>query len=334
MRSTIGRSVPKAAWLLSLILTLLAGPTTNLTAQETEAASNTRVLRERLQASSEILGERREISPRSAESALELGWISSVAAGPDGLLYVLHRDLSQDPVVVLDRAGTELASWGRGLYVTPHSVRVDPAGNVWTVDSGSSRVLKFAPDGTEQLRIEVGLPKQSTGFGPQGATDVAFASDGHVFIADGYRNSRVLEYTPAGAYVGEWGAAGTDRGELRVVHSIAIDQDDIVYLADRENGRIQVFTRKGELIDIWNGLGKVYSVAVTGDSVWASAHPLDQRYGDFSGWLLQLDKGSGLVDAHLPVQETHSFSLAGPGSIVTSLESHVIQWSLRNGRDP
>jgi streptogramin lyase len=283
---------------------------------------------ERLQASARIAGAGSEISPRSSESALDLGWISSVASGPEGLVYVLHRDLSQDPVVVLDRTGTRLASWGSGLYATPHSVRVDGVGNVWTVDSGTSRVLAFAPDGTELLRIDIELPQGSAGSFPRGATDVAFASDGHLFIADGYGNSRVVEYTPDGTYVGEWGKGGNGPGEFRIVHGIAVDHDDVVYVADRENGRIQVFTRTGKIIDVWKGVGKVYSVAVTQDSVWASTHPSNQSRGDFSGWLLKLAKRSGGVEGHLPVPETHSFSVTKQGSIVTSVENRIIQWKL------
>jgi len=317
-----------SALLISLLPVLLAGVPSSILAQEEAAGSSTRDLLVRLQASDGIPGGGSQISPRSSESALDLGWISSVASGPEGLVYVLHRDLSQDPVVVLDRTGTRLDSWGSGLFVTPHSVRVDVAGNVWTVDSGTSRVLKFAPDGTELLRIDIELPQGPVGSFPRGATDVAFASDGHLFIADGYGNSRVVEYTSDGTYVGEWGTGGDGPGEFRIVHGIAVDHDDVVYVADRENGRIQVFTRTGKIIDVWKGVGKVYSVSVTQDSVWASTHPLDQSHGDFSGWLLKLGKRSGDVESHLPVPETHSFSVAEQGSVVTSVENRIIRWKL------
>ncbi|MBM3796325.1 MAG: hypothetical protein FJW31_20200 [Acidobacteria bacterium] len=74
-------------------------------------------------------------------------YISSVAAGPDGLVYLLHRKAKYDPVVAVDSQGRIVRSWGKGLYTNPHSIRIDPQGNVWTVDSGSSVILKFTREG-------------------------------------------------------------------------------------------------------------------------------------------------------------------------------------------
>ena len=81
---------------------------------------------------------------------------SSVAVGPNGVFYVLQRGSDADPVVAFDAQGKVLRSWGKGLYTIPHSIRVDPDGNVWTVDSGSSQVYKFNPEGQQLLHIDIG----------------------------------------------------------------------------------------------------------------------------------------------------------------------------------
>jgi len=159
-----------------------------------------------------------------------LGMVSWVAAAPDGLIYLLQRGEKADPIIAIDREGTIVRSWGKGLYSTPHAIRVDPQGNVWTADAASSKVYKFKPDGTLLLTIEVGgQPTPCGNF--CGTTDMAFAGDGHVFIADGYRNARILEYTAEGKKVTEWGRAGTGPGEFRLPHSIQIDERGIVYVA-------------------------------------------------------------------------------------------------------
>ncbi len=175
-----------------------------------------------------------------------MGMVSWVAADRNGLIYLLQRGDKADPVIVVDRAGKIVRSWGKGLYTTPHAIRVDPQGNVWTTDAASSMVYKFSPEGKTLLQIEVGgQPTPCGNF--CSTTDIAFASDGHLFIADGYRNARILEYAADGKKLREWGSAGTGPGQFRLPHSIQIDGSGVVYVADRENGRIQRFVARGQV---------------------------------------------------------------------------------------
>src|SRR5215471_12987147 len=91
-----------------------------------------------------------------AANGVTLGTVSSVAADQNGVIYVLQRGDKADPVIVVDREGRVLRSWGKGMFTVPHSVRVDPEGNVWTVDAGSSVILKFSPQGKKLQQIDVG----------------------------------------------------------------------------------------------------------------------------------------------------------------------------------
>src|SRR5580704_10732998 len=84
------------------------------------------------------------------------GTVSSVAADRNGVIYVLQRGDKADPVIAVDKEGRVLRSWGKGMYTVPHSVRVDPDGNIWTVDAGSSVLLKFSPEGKKLQQIDVG----------------------------------------------------------------------------------------------------------------------------------------------------------------------------------
>src|SRR5262245_21479467 len=87
---------------------------------------------------------------------LPLEGISAVTADKQGNLYVLHRPAHGNPVVVLDAQGTLLRSWGHGMFKLPHGIRLDPDGNVWTVDAHTSMVYKFTPEGKQLLEISVG----------------------------------------------------------------------------------------------------------------------------------------------------------------------------------
>ena len=184
---------------------------------------------------------------KAPSAGFALGMVSWVAAAADGTVYLLQRGDKADPIVAVAPDGTVRRSWGRGLFVMPHAIRVDPQGNVWTTDAASSHVRKFAADGTSLLDIVVGGQPTPCRNNFCSTTDIAFAANGHLFIADGYANARILEYTADGTKVREWGSAGTGPGQFNLPHSIQIDTAGVVYVADRENGRVQRFDQSGRV---------------------------------------------------------------------------------------
>lgn len=194
---------------------------------------------------------------------LALGRVSAITSDDSGNLYVFNRRIEGDPVVVLDSGGRFLRSWGEGLFNIPHGIRIDSAGDVWTVDANTSKIYKFSPTGELLMAIQLDRPALDYDF--CGATDVAFLSDGHVLVSDGYCNGRVVELDPLGETVSEWGERGTGPGQFKVAHSIAVGPDQVVYVADRENGRLQRFDRSGRLLGIWEYARQLYSVALSDD---------------------------------------------------------------------
>lgn len=288
-----------------------------------------------LKAESASLRTRLEASPRlplrQSDFPLErrAGWTldfaSSVAAGADGLIYIFQRGPAADPVIVADRSGRIVRSWGKGLFEIPHSIRVDPEGNVWTVDSGNSKVHKFSRDGRLLLEIVVGeIPPGGSGMG--GTTDIAFGPGGRLFIADGYRNARVLEYSGDGKRVRQWGKAGAGAGEFRLPHGIAIDAAGVVYVADRENRRIQRFTLEGKLLGEWGPYGKTFSLnASRPGELWAGVQPADVPNGS-ECWILKLDSASGRILGASPSAGHHSIALNAAGEPLTGARPDRILW--------
>jgi sugar lactone lactonase YvrE len=290
-------------------------------------AENTAQLLERVDKAPRLPLELSQVIVQPPREGWELGRVSSVAVGADGLIYVLHRLPDADAVVVIDHTGNVTRTWGKGLYTIPHSIRIDPEGNVWTVDSGNSHIYKFTPEGEQLLHIDVGeMPNKDGGFG--GAADIAFATDGHLFVADGYGNGRVLEYDPAGQRIQEWGNLGwgEERGgpfEFNLVHGIAIDNHGIIYAMDRENGRIQRFRRDGTFLGMWDGFGKAYSIFFDGDSIWVSIQRLDYPTAS-QGWLMKLDPTDGTVLGLIAVPEAHSVSVSKQGEPVIGVRPNRI----------
>jgi DNA-binding beta-propeller fold protein YncE len=248
-----------------------------------------------------------------ADSGWALGMVSWVAADRQGRIYLLQRGDKADPIVVLDGSGKVLRSWGRGLYTTPHAIRIDPQGHVWTTDAASSMVYKFSAEGELLMKIEVGgQPSPCNNF--CGTTDVAFAPDGHVFVADGYRNARILEYTADGRKVQEFGAAGTGPGQFVLPHSIQIDAGGVIYVADRENGRIQRFDRAGKFLGEWTEYGKTFGLTLDGDALWLSTIPRGPN--STPGWLIKLDRATGRLLGYVEAQGNHGMSVLPDGDLL------------------
>src|SRR5262249_6008734 len=186
---------PKLAFLcvLSLPVWAQSADTVNLDAQ---AAA----LRALIQQAPRLAVDKAEFKIQPSSPDFGIGYPSSVAMDDNGLIYVLQRSEEPgrppargkaDPVIVVNREGKIVRSWGKGLYKIPHSIRIDPAGNIWTVDAASSLVLKFTPKGEKLMEISVGgQPESKRGF--NGTTDIAFAPNGHLFIFDVYGNDSVI----------------------------------------------------------------------------------------------------------------------------------------------
>jgi len=250
----------------------------------------------------------------------QIGAVSGVAADKNGDLIVMQRGTEADPILVFDRRGNLLRSWGKGDFTLPHSVRIDPSGNIWAVDAGASRIIKYSPTGKKLLVISV-APVPNTGSPFRGITDIAFAPGGNLYITDGYGNARVVEYTAEGSQVHEWGHAGIASGEFHLPHAIQIGPDGTIYVADRENGRIEKFDRSGHFLGAINHLGRCYALVLQQGALWASMSPMAEDPGS-PGWLLKLDPVSGVILGHVDVPDQrsgHAFDLLPSGEpIVTA----------------
>jgi DNA-binding beta-propeller fold protein YncE len=242
-------------------------------------------------------------------------YVSSAAASRDGTIYILHRNPKLDPVVAMDGNGRILRSWGRGLYTNPHSIRIDSDGNLWTVDSGSSVVLKFSPQGKQLLRFEIGeLPASARG--SRGAADITFARGGRIFIADGYGNARILEYNAEGRRVREWGSAGTGPGQFNLPHGLTA-LDGVIYVADRQNGRIQYFNLEGRYLGEWTHLGKTFSITTGPDgNLWIGTHPRNVA-NEAEGWLVKVERTTGKVLGYVDSPGLHSVDVSARGDVLS-----------------
>lgn len=250
-------------------------------------------------------------------STLTLGTVSSVAIDSKGILYVLHRGDKADPVVVVNQEGKVLRSWGKGMFTVPHSIRIDPEGNVWTVDAGSSVLQKFTPEGKKLQEISVG--EVATGDKCAfptlcGTTDVTFGPNGRLFISDGYGNARVLEYSADGKRVKVWGGPGKGPGEFQIPHGIAYDRDTL-YVADRTNARVQRFDLNGKYLGEWNNVGRPFALQVSGGALWVAGMTLEQKA---TPQILKIDMANGNILGQTAAPGPHSIGINANGELAAS----------------
>lgn len=179
-----------------------------------------------------------------------LGRCSAVAANRKGEIYLFHR--GKHPIICVTPEGKYLRSWGDDYITMPHGLRVDRHENVWVTDLSRHRVLKFDPAG--KLLLALGTGQRGTGTDQfDQPADVAFGPDDSVYVADGYGNSRVIQFSAAGRYLHAWGTRGQKPGEFHLPHSILVDSQKRLLVGDRENNRIQIFDFEGKLLDHWEG---------------------------------------------------------------------------------
>ena len=199
------------------------------------------------------------------------GWempAAAVTVDSQDRVYAFNR-APDHPVVVFDRAGNYLSSWGKGLIAFAHSILADKEDNIWLVDRNHGQVLKFTSGGELLMTIGTADYRSDTGVNPADFSSDAYTSvthgggpfnmpagialnaSGDVFIADGYANCRVHRFSPEGKHLLSWGDPGNGPGQFNLPHGVWIDREGRVLVADRENDRVQIFTQDGDYISTW-----------------------------------------------------------------------------------
>jgi NHL repeat len=202
------------------------------------------------------------------------GWdfadVGGIAIDRQDNVYVFNR--GGHPMIVLDRNGKFLSSWGEDVFKRPHALHIGPDETIWCADDGDHTVRKCTLDG--RVLMTLGTPgKAAPAFSGQPfnrPTHTALAPNGDIYIADGYGNARVHRYSPDGRLLASWGESGTDPGQFNIVHNICCDVAGLVYVADRENHRVQVFDGVGRYITQWTNVHRACGLYTAGqaDSVF------------------------------------------------------------------
>jgi DNA-binding beta-propeller fold protein YncE len=227
-------------------------------------------------------------NPFSLPDGVTVGPSASLTFDSKGHLFVLTRGTS--PLMEFDTTGKFIRSFGEGLFTRTHGIRVDSSGNIWVTDVGAHIVMKLNPQG--QVVQTLGERGQAGEWNEAAKsrrftepTDIAFGRNGELFVVQGHTpvggDPRVLKFDRNGNFIKSWGGKGKEQGQFAVAHGIAMDAKGLLWVADRENQRIQVFDADGKFMREMKYAGLPCGIEIGRENVY--------MVNGFAGQILQLD---------------------------------------------
>jgi DNA-binding beta-propeller fold protein YncE len=211
---------------------------------------------------------------------LPAGWshpdVAAVCTDASDNVYLYAR--GDHPVIIYDRDGKFIDSWGEGQFsYRTHGMFMNRGDQLFLVDDGGNSVSQHALDGTLIQDIGPKGIRSDTGFadfkvahaaGPyNGPTNIAVAPSGDIYVSDGYRNARMHRFTSNGELLQSWGEPGSGAGEFRIPHSTWVHADGRVFVADRENDRLQIFDATGNYLGEWTDVRRPQDIFMDADGL-------------------------------------------------------------------
>jgi DNA-binding beta-propeller fold protein YncE len=213
---------------------------------------------------------------------LPAGWVlgqTAIVTDSKDRVFLFNR--GEHPLIVLDREGNYLTSWGEGTLPDAHGMYIDADENLFMPVKNSHVVLKYDSAGNLLMTLGAWDQPSDTGWsgdyrdqvvrasGPfNSPSDVAISPTGDLYISDGYGNARVHKFTSDGRLLASWGEPGkTGHGQFHVPHGVWVHTDGRVLVADRENNRIQIVDANGGFLDQWPNLARPCDIYIDSDNV-------------------------------------------------------------------
>ncbi len=216
------------------------------------------------------------VTSAAPPSDLSPARISQVAVESSGRVHVLRR--GEPPVIVYEPDGTFVRSYGAGEIFDSHGISIDAWDRVWIADRDAHQIVVFDLSGKPILRIgDRHRPKWEAPFNHP--TRAAVAPDGAIFVADGYGNARIHEFSAEGEWRSSFGEVGAGPRQFMTPHSVIVDRAQRLLVCDRENDRVQVFTREGQWLADWKGLCRPMDLCERDDGVILVTRSGSERHG-------------------------------------------------------
>ena len=263
-------------------------------------------------------------------SGQSFGRVTGVAVDSRERVYVCQQ-LKDPPILVFDKDGSYLSSWGAGAIGEPHTIYIAPDDLMYLADRGDHVVAKLTLDGEPLVLMgNRGRPSDTGCTEDEGVvlragapfnrpTRLCPSPSGDLYASDGYRNSRVHRFSPDGELIRSWGTPGrTSPGEIYSPHCVWVDREGLVYVCDRKNDRIQIFSPAGEFVGQWADVPGATDICMDADGMVYVC----ERQGESESWISVRDK-SGNVLERWASPRCHQILVDSHGDIYMALSPSV-----------
>jgi hypothetical protein len=295
---------------------------------------------------------------------LPKGWehrdVAGVAVDGEDRVYLICR--GDHPVIVYDQKGGFVRAWGEGDFTyRTHGISVGPNGTVFCTDDGNHTIRQFTPEGKLLLTLGTMNTPSDTGYDgkdtatarkPAGPfnrpTNIAVGPNGDLYVSDGYGNCRVHRFSSTGQLKRSWGTAGQGPGEFFLPHGIAVAADGRVFVCDRENDRIQIFSPDGEYLSEWTDTRRPTHIVFDGQGrayvseLWWQPGQTSRRYGPAtdqirSGRVSVYDKDGAVIGRWGGADPVAAGNFAAPHGIAVDSKRDVyvseVTWTFAASRN-
>lgn len=245
------------------------------------------------------------------------GQMAALAIDRSGNVWAVERcggtscdDRPESPVIAFGPSGDVVNRLGAGMFIFPHGIAIDDDDNIWITDGRGRpgkghQVVKFNRDGEVVMRLGTAGVAGTTPDTFNGPAAVAIAPNGYIFVGDGHgqgTNARVVKFSKEGTFIKAWGRRGTAPGEFATPHALAFDSAGRLFVADRENNRIQIFNQDGEFLEEWPQFGRPSGVWIDSNDVMyvADAHSNMTLNPGFSRGIYIANARDGSVSSFIP----------------------------------
>jgi sugar lactone lactonase YvrE len=280
-----------------------------------------------------------ELEESWGESDIEMEWGLNVVPGicvdKDDNVYILSR--GNPPIIVFNKDGQCLSTFGSGVFERAHGVFRTTEGDIYGVDDAGHAVYMF--NRKHELVMTLGNKGQPSDSGcvnkdyktiKRGAppfnfpTHIIVASNSDLYVTDGYGNARVHRFKPDGNLFQSWGEPGTEKNHFNLPHGIAEGPNKLLYVADRQNQRIQIFTLEGDFVDMWEGFERPADICIRGEIIYVSECKRTSSYDgipsrvsilDMDGKVLVRMESPGAYDPEKGHRTAHGIAVDSKGSI-------------------
>ena len=247
-------------------------------------------------------------------TGVEIGVVTGVVVDSRDRVYICQQQ-RDPPILVFDREGNFLTSWGTDFINEPHTMFIDQDDVIFLADRGEHVALKLTTGGVQLLELgNRGQPSDTGCFEDEGVvpraagpfnrpTRLSPSPSGDLYVSDGYRNSRVHRFSSQGDLISSWGEPGaTAPSEFFSPHCLWVDGDGIVYVCDRKNNRIQIFSPEGEYLRQWTNVQLPTDLHIAADGVFYLA---ERESNEAPVSLLTLRNDQGEVMAKWNTPRSH-----------------------------